>query len=330
MMRKLFELLRMEFLRLWRTPALAALFVLFPVAVIGVVPLGLSGNRDIRMQVLEPGAPSDSLAAAEKRMDRGEIQAIVIPAVDGCQDRIVCDGSHSVIAMEAAWKAMESLYPQEEMGVDAFLKEQELFASGEGSTHYYLIPLLLLLLAVSGCCMASNSVVTDLESKRLEHLRSVGLGAPLYLAAKGVFCTILGLFCLAVGLVTARVAYGLSCAGSLSAFLLLSLCFLVAAVNLGILVAFLCRNQTRSISVLVFLFIVLALLSTMFVPVDNMTPAWAVTRYANPFYWHVDGAWKVMLKGALLRDILPHCFALLGLGLLFIYLIMIVRNKSVR
>ena len=167
--------------------------------------------------------------------------------------------------------------------------------------------------------MASNSVVTDLESKRLEHLLSVGLNVPLYLVVKGVFCTVLGMFCLAVGLVTARLVYGLSCAGSFPAFLLLSLCFLVAAANLGILVAFLCRNQTRSISVLVFLFIVLSLLSTMFVPVDNMLPAWAATRYANPFYWHVDGAWKVMLKGAGLRDILPHCSDLLGMWTLFIY-----------
>ena len=318
MMRKLFVLLRMEFIRLWRTPALAVLFVLFPLAIIGIVPLGLSGNGDIRIQVLEPGASSDSLAAAEQRMDRGEIQAIVIPAADGEQDRILCDGSHAIIALEASWKAMMQLYSSEE-DIDSFLKEHVMFASGKGSTHYYLVPLLLLLLAVSGCCMASNSVVTDLESKRLEHLLSVGLNAPLYLVVKGVFCTILGMFCLAVGLVTARLVYGLSCAGSFPAFLLLSLCFLVAAANLGILVAFLCRNQTRSISVLVFLFIVLSLLSTMFVPVDNMLPAWAATRYANPFYWHVDGAWKVMLKGAGLRDILPHCFALLGMWTLFIY-----------
>lgn len=320
MIGKLFELLRMEFLRLWRTPALAVLFVLFPVAIIGIVPLGLSGDWDVRIQVLEAGAPSDSLAAAESRMDRGEIQAIIIPGADGEAGRIVCDGSHSVIAMDAAWKAMEMLYSPEEEGMGAYLKEHVLFASGKGSTHYYLIPMLLLLLAVSGCCMASNSVVTDLESKRLDHLRSVGLDASLYLAEKGVFCTMLGLFCLAVGLVTARLAYGLSCAGSLPAFLLLSLCFLVTAVNLGILVAFLCCNQTRSISVLVFLFIVLALLSTMFVPVDNMSPAWAAARFVNPFYWYVDGAWKVMLKGAGLRDILPHCCALLGMGALFFLL----------
>ena len=70
----------------------------------------------------------------------------------------------------------------------------------------------------------------------------------------------------------------------------------------------------RTIYVLVFVFIMLILLSTMFAPLDNMDPVWAATRFVNPFFWMVDGAWKILLKDVKLAANPVNCLALLGIG----------------
>ena len=84
--------------------------------------------------------------------------------------------------------------------------------------------------------------------------------------------------------------------------------------NLGILIATGTRTLVRAIYVLVFVFVTLILLGTMFAPLDNMTPGWAVTRFVNPFYWMVEGARKIMLLGSPAVTVAGPCLALLGLG----------------
>ena len=96
--------------------------------------------------------------------------------------------------------------------------------------------------------------------------------------------------------------------------LLLAACFLFAIVNLGIWVAVGTRTLVRAVYVLVFVFITLILLSTMFAPLDNMMPFWAATRFINPFFWIADGSWKIVLEGIRLSAMPGHCLALVGIG----------------
>lgn len=335
MIRKLVQLMRKEFLQLMRTPALMLILALCLVGIIGVVPLGLKGTPRVRVDVVDLSFSdrgrmaverlsrseniayavlSPSLRESEKRMDRGEIQSIVVLPADSGQPLILSDGSHAVLGTEAFWQvAQQWAGPSDELA-QGRVREHVKFAGGEGSTRYYLIPMLMLLIAISACSITAISVVAELESNRLEHLRSIGVSAPLYVAAKSLYGSLIALVELAVGLLIARFAFDFQPAGPLSAYLLLTICFLTAATGLSILISALCRNQVRTIYVLVFVFIVLALLSTMFAPLDNMQPAWAATRFVNPFFWMVDGSWKVLLKGAGTAAILSNCAALLGIG----------------
>lgn len=332
MMRVLWHMLVKEFLQLVRTPALLFVLILCPVVTVGLVPFGLSNKPRIRVEVVDEsfsgrgretlallaGSPqitqlsqTSSLQEAEGRMARGEIDAIVIVPANEEASRILVDGSNISLARDAAYYVGLQLHKQQE---NELLRSHTLFVTETGNTHYYLVAMLVLLIAIVGCSLVALSVVTEKENKVLEHLRSTGLNPLMYVASKLVFFSLVGLCELAVGLLIARLVFALQSAGPLWELFLLAACFLFAIVNLGILIAASTRTLVRTIYVLVFVFIMLILLSTMFAPLDNMDPVWAATRFVNPFFWMVDGAWKILLKGVKLAANPVNCLALLGIG----------------
>lgn len=331
MMHRLLQILLKELLQLVRTPALVFILVLCPIVTVGIVPMGLSNKARIRVEVVDEsfsgrgrefvtalaGSPqiskvslSTSLAAAEERMDLGRTDVILLVPRDGDGYRLLADGSQTLLARDAAY------YVNRQLGGsidESRLRTHVLFASGSGSTHYYLVTMLVMLIAIIGCCLSALSVVGEKESKALEHLLSTGMSASEYVYSKLLFFSLVGLVELTAGLLIARLQFGLVSAGGLWALYLLVACFLFAIVNLGVLIATGTRSLVRAIYVLVFAFITMILLSTMFAPLDNMTPGWAATRFVNPFFWAVDGSWKILLKGADLA-VGVHCLALAAIG----------------
>lgn len=333
MMRKLFVLLRKDLLQLVRTRLLVLVLVLCPVILIGIMPAGLTNQTRLKVDVVDRSfsaqggetvaclarsphiaqvTRSASLQESQERMDRGAIHAIVVLSAAGGQPVILADGSHTILGYDAAWYVARQLADGEAAG--GGLRTHTLFVSGQDSVHYYMVPMLVLLIAVIGCCMAAFSTVTEIESKRIELLRSTGLRTGLYVLSKDCFGALIALAELAAGLGIARLVFDFSSAGPLGAFFILALCFLLAISSLGVLLAAWGKTQMRTVYLFVFLFVVLVLLSTMFVPLDNMSASWAATRFVNPLYWMVDGAWAILLKGFGLRAVLPHCLALLAIG----------------
>lgn len=332
MMRRLSQILVKEFLQLVRTPALVFILVLCPVVTIGIVPMGLSNKSRIRVEVVDEsfsgkgaeivsalsGSPqipsvalSSSIRESERRMDLGEIDAILVIPRDGDGYHLLADGSQTILGRDAAYYISRQLSAGTGGGR---LRTHILFATGVGNTHYFLVTMMVLLIAIIGCCLPALSVVNEKESKALEHLRSTGMSASEYVFSKVLFFCLVGLAELGAGLLIARFRFGLVSAGSLGMLFFLGACFLFTIVNLGVLIATGTRSLVSAVYVLVFVFITLILLSTMFAPLDNMSPGWAATRFVNPFFWVVDGFWKLLLKGATPGAVAIHCLALAGIG----------------
>ena len=330
--RVVIQILVKEFLQLVRTPALVFILVMCPVVVVGFVPLGLSNKTQLRIEVVDEsfsgrgletvtllsGSPqitqvtqSVSLESSERRMDLGEIDGIVVVPRDGGEYRILADASQIILGRDVAYYVSRLLNGVQQ---DDRVRTHILFMSGAGSTHYYLVTMIALLISIIGCCLATLSVVAEKESNALEHLRSTGMSASLYVLSKVLFFSLVGLAELGVGLILARMFYSFVCAGAVWEYFVLAACFLFAIVNMGILVAVMTRTLVSAIYVLVFLYTVLILLSTMYAPLDNMMPFWASTRYVNPFFWIIDGSWLIALKGVRLSAMPAHCLSLLGIG----------------
>ena len=330
--RVIIQILVKEFLQLVRSPALVFILVMCPIVVVGFVPLGLSNKTQLRIEVVDEtfsgrgletvarlsGSPqiarvsqSASLQESEHRMDLGEIDGIVVVPRDGEDYRILADASQIFLGRDVSYYVTRQLTGVQE---DPRVRSHTLFLSGSGNTHYYLVTMLGLLISIIGCALATLSVVAEKESKALEHLRSTGMSAPLYVFSKVLFFTLVGLVELGFGLILARVFYSLVCVGSVWEYFVLAACFLFAIVNVGILIAVATNTLVSAIYVLLFMYTVLVLLGTMFAPLDNMTPLWAATRFVNPFFWISDGSWLIVLKGVRLSAMPFHCLAMLGVG----------------
>lgn len=328
-----------EALQLVRTPAMVAILILCPVVTVGLVPFGLGDKTMLRVEVVDRtftdrgleavsllarspyvksvGA-SNSESEAEKKLKHGETDAVVTLS-DGGEATITVNGAHTLHAANAEYYIENIISPPEEK-VLSEIHPHPLYLSCDDNTHYYLVSMIIMLTAIVGCCLSALSVVREMETKVLEHLRSTGMKALAYVTSKVAFYVCITLLELIVALIIARVVFGLDPAGPLIALFILFACFLFAMVNLGVTFAAGGKNMARAIYLLVFVFLILILLSTMFAPLDNMSPAWAATRFVNPFFWGIDGAMKIMLKGVGISGVFPHICILLAIGgLLFTF-----------
>ena len=324
-----------EFLQLLRTPVLVGLLILCPIVTVGLVPFGLGNFTLLKVEVvdLNPGGyglemvkclgssphikctVAESEQAARKRLDDGKINAYITITPDGHKINTVIDATHTILAQDAYYfigKQLESGMVREK--TESAIMSHQLFSSGPDNTHYYLVTMIILLLAIIGCSFSGLSVFTEKEGKVLEHLRSTGMSATVYIFSKICFFMLVGLVELIVALIIASVVFGFRIAGPLLDYFALSACFLFVIINLGMMIAQLSKTLIQAIYVLVFLFIVLILLGTMFAPIDNMDAGWAATRFVNPFFWAVDGSWTIALKGFGMAQIPFHYLALLGIG----------------
>lgn len=335
MMRAFAYMMWKEFLQMVRTSVVIGLLVICPVITVGFVPFGLGNTSLLRIEVVDqsPGGVgkeiiksyggskhvicTTSLSEQEalERLDAGKIDAYLIVAPDGKKIYAVIDATHTIRALDANF-FMNRQLPRvvvREKGESA-ISSHRLFSAGPDATQYFIVTMIVLLLSIMGCCLAGLSVMNEKEGKVLEHLRSTGMSASLYVSSKLVYYMAIGLVELIAGLFIAKLVFGFRIIGPAADYILLSLCFLFVTVNLGILISGLCKNIVQAIYVLVFLYVVLILLSTMFAPLDNLSEGWAATRFVNPFFWAVDGSWAIVLKGFSMAAIPFHYLALLAIG----------------
>ena len=347
MMKRIGNLLIKEFLQLVRTPALLAIIVLSPLVTIGLVPFAMSNKVRCRVEVIDRSFSdagreavaglsgskyivscvlSESLRESVAKMDRSELDLILVIEPDGRQT-ILADGTHNLNATASVWHVCRQLEkPRTE--VTAGIRFHHLFSSGDDNTHYYLVSMLVLLVTIVSCSLITVSVISEKESKMLEHLISTGLRHSVYLASKLLFISLIGLLELMAGLLLSRLVFSLHVAGSLLTLAFWGVCFIFPMLNLSFLIAYGSRSQVQAIFILVFALLILILLSTMFAPLDHMSDLFASTRFVNPFFWMIDGSWMIILKGYAFGSLLPHFGMLLGMGAALTFLNLFILQKS--
>ena len=347
MMKRIGNLLIKEFLQLVRKPALLAIIVLSPLVTIGLVPFAMGNKTRCRVEVVDHSFSdagreavaglsgskyivscvlSESLQESVARMDRAELDLILVIEADG-QRTILADGTHNLNAAASMWHICRQLEKHRTEATKE-IRFHHLFSSGDDNTHYYLVSMLVLLVTIVGCSLITVSVISEKESKMLEHLFSTGLRPSAYLVSKLLFFCFIGLLELMAGLLLSRLVFSLQVAGSLLTLVIWSTCFMFPMLNLGFLIAYVSRSQVQAIFILVFALLILILLGTMFAPLDHMSDLFASTRFANPFFWTIDGSWMIILKGYALGSLLPHIGMLLGMGAALIFLNLFILQKS--
>jgi len=119
---------------------------------------------------------------------------------------------------------------------------------------------------------------------------------------------------LALGLLIARVVYGVIPAGNIGLIFLFNAVYMLVLMGLGLLISTYVNTQQQAMLIAFFMMMVFILLSGLYTSIESM-PAWAqfITRI-NPVTYFIEVMRMVVMKGSTLADISRHLFIMLGMA----------------
>lgn len=178
----------------------------------------------------------------------------------------------------------------------------------------FMVPgILVILLTMVGAFLTALNIVREKEVGTIEQINVTPIRKQYFILGKLIPFWVMGQVVLTIGLLVARLVYGVSPAGNIGLIYLFSSVYLLAVLGLGLLISTAVQTEQQAMLVAFFLMMVFILLGGLYTAVESM-PEWAqwITR-VNPVTYFIDVIRMVVLKGSTLRDILPH----LGITALF-------------
>ena len=170
--------------------------------------------------------------------------------------------------------------------------------------QFFMVPgILVVLLTMIGTTLAALNIVKEKEIGTIEQINVTPVRKIHFIMGKLIPFWVLGMFVLTIGLVIARLAYGIIPAGSLLTIYVFAAVYLLAVLGLGLLVSTYTENQQQAMLISFFLMMVFILLGGLYTSIESM-PQWAqwITR-VNPISYFVEVMRMVVLKGSGLSDI---------------------------
>jgi ABC-2 type transport system permease protein len=169
--------------------------------------------------------------------------------------------------------------------------------------HYMVPGILVQLLTIVGTLLTAMNIVREKEAGTLDQLNVTPVTKTVFIAAKLIPLWIISMVVLSIGLVVAKVAFGVPMLGSLFLVFGGAALYLVAALGIGLWVSAVTETQQQAMFVNFSILMVYLLMSGLFTPISSM-PEWAqwVARF-NPMMHFISLMRAVMLKGAGFADV---------------------------
>lgn len=183
---------------------------------------------------------------------------------------------------------------------------------------YFMVPgILVILLTMIGANLAAINIVREKEIGTIEQINVTPVRKYHFILGKLVPFWLLGMFVLTLGLLIARLAYGIIPAGSFLTIYVFAGLYLLAVLGLGLLISTYAQTQQQAMLVSFFLMMIFILLGGLYTSIDSM-PEWAqwITRF-NPVSYFIEVMRMVVLKGSSLADIKHHLLVMAGFAAVF-------------
>jgi ABC-2 type transport system permease protein len=181
--------------------------------------------------------------------------------------------------------------------------------------HLYMVPAILVTLVTALAAMQSAfNIVKEKESGTIEQINVTPIKKHIFIIGKLVPFLVLGTIIFTIGLIVARVLYGIVPVGNLFVLYASLLVYLFAMLGLGLLVSTYSNTQMQAMSLAFFFINIFNMMSGVFSSVDSM-PQWAQTIVeAFPPSHFIKIMRMVVLKGSGLSDITYHLCAMFVIG----------------
>lgn len=182
----------------------------------------------------------------------------------------------------------------------------------------FMVPgILVMLVTMIGSSFAANNIVREKEMGTIEQINVSPIKKWQFILGKLIPFWMLALTVLTMGLIIARMVYGIVPLGHYLTIYVFATIYLLAILGLGLLLSTYAQTQQQSMLVSFFVTMIFNLLSGLYTPIESM-PAWAqmITMF-NPVSYFIEVMRMVMLKGSGLADIKSQIFALVGFAVFF-------------
>lgn len=182
----------------------------------------------------------------------------------------------------------------------------------------FMVPaLIVMIITIIGGFLPALNIVSEKETGTIEQINVTPVGRFQFIAAKLIPYWVIGFIILTITLILAKFFYGITPAGSLAVFYLLSFMFLVVVSGFGLLISNYSSNMQQAMFVMFFFLLIMLLMSGLFTPIDSM-PLWAKSiTLANPMRYFIEIMRMVFMKGGSLEYLVRPIIMLTGFALLF-------------
>jgi ABC-2 type transport system permease protein len=177
--------------------------------------------------------------------------------------------------------------------------------------------ILVILITMVGSFLAALNIVKEKEIGTIEQINVTPIKKYQFILGKLIPFWVLGLVVLSLGMLIARIAYGIIPVGSLFTIYVFAAVYLLAVLGLGLLISTYTGTQQQAMLISFFMMMVFILLGGLYTSIDSM-PKWAqmITRI-NPVSYFIDVMRMVVLKGSSLADIGEQLVVVLGFAVFF-------------
>jgi ABC-2 type transport system permease protein len=194
---------------------------------------------------------------------------------------------------------------------------------------YYMVPgILVALVTLIGTLLSAQNIAREKELGTLEQLNVTPITRGQFIAAKLLPFWVLGLVNLAIGLLVARLVFGVPMRGSVLLLFGSAALYLVVALAIGLWISTLVETQQQAMFVTFFVMNIYLLMSGLFTPIDSMAPWVQVVSQLNPVRHFVTITRAILIKGAGLAEIARPLIILVVYGA--VMLALAVRQYSKR
>ncbi|MBN8860793.1 MAG: ABC transporter permease [Sphingobacteriales bacterium] len=190
--------------------------------------------------------------------------------------------------------------------------------NAEMNYYFFMVPgILAILVTMVGGFMSALNIVKEKEAGTIEQINVTPIKKHHFILGKLIPFWVLGNIIFSIGLIVARVVYGIVPVGSLPVLYACISMYLLAILGFGLLISTFCETQQQAMLIMFFFMMIFILMGGLYTPIESM-PGWAqVIAQFNPAGYLIEVIRMVVLKGSGFRDITPH---LVKLGIFAIVL----------
>lgn len=182
--------------------------------------------------------------------------------------------------------------------------------------HVFMVPaILVLLLTMVGGFLSALNIVREKEIGTIEQINVTPIQKWQFILGKMLPFWVLGMIVFTIGLIVARLVYGIVPVGSLATLYLFAAVYLVAVLGFGLLISTYSDTQVQAMFVAFFFVMIFILMSGLFTSIDSM-PAWArIIAYMTPVTHFIEVVRMIVLKGSGFADVSRQLLYELGFAI---------------